>query len=132
MKHIVMVGLCLPDAQKLHYELTEIFDANVKVLNTIEETKSFLENNNDVDLLLTSQLTFSGKQPGLDIVEYINSNNLKIPSVVFTSTEKYQRDALEKGAALAFDLDLMIAYLGPERTKQREEMIGRMKGLLRE
>jgi hypothetical protein len=68
---------------------------------------------------------------GLELIKFLNRKKLKIPTIILTGIEKYQKEAIKRGAAFSFDLELLIGFLGPERQTQREEVVEVIKNLLK-
>lgn len=127
MKNVLIVGMCMPDAQRLNGELKGLFDVDVKWFGSIGEARRYLEENR-VDLILVNRICDGDKKSGLELIDSMKGR--EIPVVLFTGFEKDAKEAVERGAVDAFDLDLLIGYLGPEREKEKMEKVGVLKKFL--
>lgn len=128
MEEILVVGLCLPDAQRLYTEVKSLFSAEVKWLKTVDEAVSYLEEKKP-KMIMVNRICDWDKAEGLGIIRFVKERKLGVPVVLFSGIEKEQKRALEEGAAASFELDLLIGYLGPARLEQRKGVVEKLKGI---
>ncbi|MBS3077208.1 response regulator [Candidatus Pacearchaeota archaeon] len=129
MKKVLIVGPCYADAQSLKKSLGSEFSTSIMDVTKAEEAKNILRQRK-IDLILISKFLVGDKSPGMEFLSYIKENNPEIPVVLLTRFPETQKEALEKGAAASFDMDLLIGYIRPSMVQKNEEALKVLKKYL--
>jgi two-component SAPR family response regulator len=122
MKKMLIIGLCYADAQSLKKVLEKNFQANTMDVTRSEEAKNILRQRK-IDLIMVSRVLVGDKSSGIEFLAYVKKNHPEIPIIILTRFPEAQKEALEKGAVGAFDLDLFIGYIRPSMEEKRKESI---------
>ena len=130
MKKVLIVGPCYADAQSLKKSLESQFSVSTLEVTKAEEGKNILRQRK-IDLILVSRILAGDKSSGLGFLNYVKKSNPKIPIILLTRFPEAQKEALEKGAVAAFDIDLFIGYIRSSMEEKREEAIKIIEKLLR-
>ena len=131
MKKVLIIGFCVPDAKRLSLGLVSLFKVRVVQLERIYDLKEYLKEK-EADLIVINRVIDADKSSGMEILDHLRLGNTKIPTVITTGIVKYQKEVLRKGATLTFDLDLLIGTIGKKRQKQKDEIVLRIREILRQ
>jgi len=125
MKKILIVGPCYADAQSLKKSLESKFRVSTIEVTKSEEAKNILRQRK-IDLILVSRIIAGDKSSGLEFLDYIKKTNPEIPVILLTRFPEVQKEALEKGAAAAADIDLLIGYIRPSMKEKSLAVIEKL------
>lgn len=120
MKKVILAGLCYADSNHMSSELRKLFDVDVKSFTKFDEVLSHLNGKEKIDLIFVNRILAGDNRQGLELVEFLNKLKSKIPIILLTRHEDKQKEALEKGVAAAFDMDLIIGYVAHSKKEKRK------------
>jgi len=132
MTKILLVGFCFPDAQRLYVELSTILKQEAKPLDNFAQLKDFLDKNKEVKVILINRAINIDKSNGFLILDFLKKNYPEIKVILISSVEEFQKSAIEKGAVLSFDLDLLINIVGEKREKEKQKIIEKLETIVEE
>ena len=129
MKKVLIVGPCYADAMALRKFLESNFSVKTMELTRLKEATDFLKQRS-CDLILVSRICKGDGKPGLDLVRYVKSSMPETPIIVLTRFSEHQKEAIQKGAAAAFDMDLLIGFIRPSMKVKHEEALVILREIL--
>lgn len=127
MKRVLMVGLCNADARKMVPALKERFDVEVENYQSRAEGEKALERG-DWDVVFINRLSHKDRKIGFDLIP--RAKDMGCSVVLLSRFSEMRQKALQMGADLAFDMDMLIGYVTPRKESERENLLRDLKKLL--